>query len=94
MLCSYDEALPVEQATLAQEFVSRAAIALENAVLFSTILEGDRRKNEFLAMLAHEPRNPLAPIANAYPGAKRVRHTCRGQFDDALQCHVDFKRAR
>ena len=27
--------------------------------------ESDRRKNEFLAMLAHELRNPLAPICNA-----------------------------
>lgn len=27
--------------------------------------EGDRRKNEFLAMLSHELRNPLAPIRNA-----------------------------
>jgi signal transduction histidine kinase/CheY-like chemotaxis protein len=27
--------------------------------------EADRRKNEFLAMLAHELRNPLAPIKNA-----------------------------
>jgi PAS domain S-box-containing protein len=27
--------------------------------------EQDRRKNEFLAMLAHELRNPLAPISNA-----------------------------
>jgi PAS domain S-box-containing protein len=27
--------------------------------------ESDRRKNEFLAMLAHELRNPLAPIQNA-----------------------------
>lgn len=27
--------------------------------------EGDQRKNEFLAMLAHELRNPLAPILNA-----------------------------
>jgi PAS domain S-box-containing protein len=27
--------------------------------------EADRRKNEFLAMLAHELRNPLAPIVNA-----------------------------
>ena len=27
--------------------------------------EADRRKDEFLAMLAHELRNPLAPIRNA-----------------------------
>ena len=26
--------------------------------------EADRRKNEFLALLAHELRNPLAPIFN------------------------------
>jgi len=29
------------------------------------LVEMDRRKNEFLAMLAHELRNPLAPIRNA-----------------------------
>jgi PAS domain S-box-containing protein len=29
------------------------------------LAEADRRKNEFLAMLAHELRNPLAPICNA-----------------------------
>jgi signal transduction histidine kinase len=38
--------------------------------------EGDRRKDEFLATLAHELRNPLAPISNAlqflrHPGGKR-----------------------
>src|SRR5262249_14446049 len=27
--------------------------------------EADRRKDDFLAMLAHELRNPLAPISNA-----------------------------
>src|SRR4051794_8103937 len=27
--------------------------------------EADRRKNEFLAMLGHELRNPLAPLRNA-----------------------------
>lgn len=30
-----------------------------------TLLEMDQRKNEFLAILAHELRNPLAPIRNA-----------------------------
>ena len=55
----------IDDALLTREFVSRAAIALENAILFSTIRDGDRRKNEFLAMLAHELRNPLAPIVNA-----------------------------
>lgn len=31
----------------------------------ASLREADRRKNEFLAMLAHELRNPLAPIRNA-----------------------------
>ncbi|MFC0679365.1 CHASE domain-containing protein [Lysobacter korlensis] len=31
----------------------------------STLRENDRRKDEFLAMLAHELRNPLAPISTA-----------------------------
>ncbi len=31
----------------------------------AALAEADQRKNEFLAMLAHELRNPLAPIRNA-----------------------------
>jgi len=31
----------------------------------ASLLEADRRKDEFIAMLAHELRNPLAPIVNA-----------------------------
>lgn len=54
-----------QPAPVVTEFVSRASIALENAFLFSALRDEDRRKNEFLAMLAHELRNPLAPISNA-----------------------------
>lgn len=48
------------------------AMALERARLIDALsqrnralAEVDRRKDEFLAMLAHELRNPLAPIMNA-----------------------------
>jgi signal transduction histidine kinase/DNA-binding response OmpR family regulator len=50
---------------LAEDLTGRAALALDNARLYREIQEEDRRKNEFLAMLAHELRNPLAPIRNA-----------------------------
>jgi signal transduction histidine kinase/DNA-binding response OmpR family regulator len=51
--------------SLIREMASRAAIAMENARLYTAVQDADRRKNEFLAMLAHELRNPLAPIRNA-----------------------------
>jgi two-component system CheB/CheR fusion protein len=41
------------------------AAAAANARLYEEVKEADRRKDEFLAMLAHELRNPLAPIRNA-----------------------------
>ncbi|MGH8714192.1 MAG: response regulator [Casimicrobiaceae bacterium] len=50
---------------VATDVASRAAIALDNALLYWKVQEQDRRKNEFLAMLSHELRNPLAPITNA-----------------------------
>src|SRR6185503_12371901 len=40
--------------------------------LAADLSETDRRKNEFLATLAHELRNPLAPIANMIAVAKRA----------------------
>jgi len=48
-----------------QTLVAGAAIALQNAQLLQHIREADRRKDEFLAMLAHELRNPLAPLRSA-----------------------------
>jgi signal transduction histidine kinase/DNA-binding response OmpR family regulator len=51
--------------SVATDLSSRAAVALDNALLYRKLHEQDRRKNEFLAMLSHELRNPLAPITNA-----------------------------
>ena len=44
-----------------QAMVAAEAFARERA---KELAEADRRKDEFLAMLAHELRNPLAPIRN------------------------------
>jgi signal transduction histidine kinase/CheY-like chemotaxis protein len=56
----------------AEDVAQRAALALDNARLYAQAQESarrleaaDRRKDEFLAMLAHELRNPLGAIANA-----------------------------
>lgn len=50
---------------VAVDLARRAAIAMENAHLYHQLREADRRKDEFLATLAHELRNPLAPLRNA-----------------------------
>ncbi len=50
---------------LAMDLANRAAIAIENTRLYDALRETDRRKDEFLATLAHELRNPLAPIRNS-----------------------------
>ncbi|HYG61287.1 MAG TPA: ATP-binding protein [Thermoanaerobaculia bacterium] len=50
---------------LAQGLAQVASLSLDNCRLFQRVVEEDRRKDEFLAMMAHELRNPLAPIVNA-----------------------------
>jgi PAS domain S-box-containing protein len=47
---------------IATDLARRAAVAVENARLYERLREEDRRKDEFLATLAHELRNPLAPV--------------------------------
>ncbi len=54
-----------DDVALAQDLAGRAAVAIDNAMLYRDIQESDRRKSEFLAMLSHELRNPLASISNA-----------------------------
>ena len=67
------------------DLATRAAAALENARLYGSLqseiaerrsaelelLEASRRKDEFLAMLSHELRNPLAPIRTALEVVRR-----------------------
>lgn len=58
---AYDET----DLSIAQDLASRAAVAIENGQLYRQLREADQRKDEFLATLAHELRNPLAPVKNA-----------------------------
>jgi PAS domain S-box-containing protein len=49
-----------------------AGSAIGTAELYQELRDNDRRKDEFLAMLAHELRNPLSAISNAVRLARRT----------------------
>jgi PAS domain S-box-containing protein len=55
----------IAYATVSQDVTERRQMEDNLRRLARDLSEADRRKNEFLAMLAHELRNPLAPISNA-----------------------------
>jgi PAS domain S-box-containing protein len=59
---------------VAEDLAHRAAVAIENGRLYQELRIADRKKDEFLSLLAHELRNPLAPISNALQILK-VAHT-------------------
>jgi len=59
-------------ARLVGEIVQRRRLEHELNQRLTQLAEADRRKDEFLATLAHELRNPLAPIRNALQILKRI----------------------
>jgi PAS domain S-box-containing protein len=61
-----------EDEAVATQLAAMAAVAIENWQLVQQIREADRRKDEFLATLAHELRNPLAPIGNSIELLRRA----------------------
>ncbi|HEY3268010.1 MAG TPA: ATP-binding protein [Armatimonadota bacterium] len=50
---------------LSDDLARRCALAIDNARLYLEMQEMSRAKDEFLAMLSHELRNPLGAICNA-----------------------------
>jgi PAS domain S-box-containing protein len=49
-----------------------------------SLREADRKKDEFIALLAHELRNPLAPLRNGLQVVRLAREADAGAVDKAL----------
>jgi PAS domain S-box-containing protein len=58
-------------ATVSQDITERKKLEDNLRQLAASLSDADRRKDEFLATLAHELRNPLAPIRNALQVVRR-----------------------
>ena len=54
-----------DEIELVEDVAHRMWTAVERARAEVALVQADRRKDQFLAMLAHELRNPLAPISSA-----------------------------
>jgi PAS domain S-box-containing protein len=104
----------VQDLRLAEELARRAAVTVDNARLYQEgqreiaerkriqdeLAEADRRKDEFVATLAHELRNPMAPIrqamhvirmfATADPTVKRAREIVERQVTHMVRLVDDL----
>lgn len=69
---------------VAEELGRRAGLVIENARLFGEAQRASRAKDEFLAMLGHELRNPLSPIMTGLQ-LMRMRGTESSREIDAIE---------
>ena len=67
-----DTGRPTAFATVSQDITERKRLEDDLRRLAADLSDADRRKDEFLATLAHELRNPLAPIGNMLEVMKRA----------------------
>ena len=82
---TYSRAVPMlDEHGNIHEWIGAASDITSRKEAEQTLMESVRRKDEFLAMLAHELRNPLAPISAAAQllqtiklDEKRVQHSCQ-----------------
>ncbi len=71
---TYSRAVPLLDARgEIEEWIGAASDITERKLAEEKLRESDRRKDEFLAMLAHELRNPLAPVGAAAALLQRAR---------------------
>jgi signal transduction histidine kinase len=63
-----------------QDIGLRTALALDTAQVFRALEAEQRHRDEFLAMLAHELRNPLAAVSNGLAALERVDAPARMQL--------------
>lgn len=78
-----------EDEAILNQLAAMASVSIQKARLYESLREQDKRKDEFLATLAHELRNPLAPLRTGLDllsvsvdeeQSNRVRHMMRRQL--------------
>jgi len=71
-------------------YLRQVTAFIERCQMEKALLDANHRKDEFLALLAHELRNPLAPIRYALAGAKSAACTAtqRAHAEDVIERQV------
>jgi len=82
-LAVLNESLRLTNIELASRFMQLQGEVAERQRVEARLIEQDRRKDEFLAMLAHELRNPLSSVSNAISVLK-MKAAERSELHDTM----------